>query len=429
MSELPTPRVKRQRSSDSSPLLVSQSKKPFKATMTPTPTPEESRHIELRDLMTKSLAQAAAQAQNLVRVSDAVEANKQAILNLDKENKARITENSREIEGLKVTFNQEATKSAARFNSMEKKVDDLSHLMKTSGSTTLDPAMQVEADHEKALLDMIEASKWCVTILGHGEQELTLDNLVSLLLSQGYSLEGKVKNHLIALVKLGAPLAKNQPYKLELDSPTTASSLVDQSRAKSRASNGQGTGLRFVRHFPQQYATAARQFRQLSSMIYESGGLAAIEYEGTTLTLRGKSREPGGEWIIIEGGEFRPLAVGRQFAPAEEGPAMVKARALLGRVLENGRKSSQAKALYLNTDAILGNLQQAKDYLGHLISAGLTQVKQDEKQEGSRYKYTLFYDSRENAIKALEHSKLQDTVTGMDRSTSWLTAVYAVVAL
>ena len=86
--------------------------------------------------------------------------------------------------------------------------------------------------------------------------------------------------------------------------------------------------MRFVRHFPQQYATAARQFRQLSSMIYESGGLAAIEYEGTTLTLRGKSREPGGEWIIIEGGEFRPLAVGRMFAPAEEGPAMVRARAL-----------------------------------------------------------------------------------------------------
>ena len=117
------------------------------------------------------------------------------------------------------------------------------------------------------------------------------------------------------------------------------------------------------------------------------------------------------------------------FAPAEERPAMVRARALLGKVLENGRTSTQAKALYLNTDAILGNLKQAKDFLGHLISAGLTEVKQDEKQEGSRYKYTLFYDSREEAIKALEHSKLQGTVTGMDRKTSWLTAVYAVVAL
>ena len=133
----------------------------------------------------------------------------------------------------------------------------------------MDPAAQLQAAHEKKLQAMIEDSNSCVTVLGHGEADLNMELLIRLLASHGYHLDGRASNKLFSLTRLGQPTGP-VPYKLTLDSPTTATALIEQSRFKSRSTSDRSTGLRFTRHFPQAYADAARKFRQMASLLYET---------------------------------------------------------------------------------------------------------------------------------------------------------------
>ena len=88
----------------------------------------------------------------------------------------------------------------------------------------------------------------------------------------------------------------------------------------------------------------------MASLLYYKRAHASVEYEGTTLTLKGKSMKQGGEWVIIPGCEFRPLVVGRQIAPENEDPALTRARTLLGSVLDNSKESPLAKTLNLHRE-------------------------------------------------------------------------------
>ena len=372
---------------------------------------EEERHNELKQTLTK--------------LSNAVHETKVEMVRIDGENKAMISANTRSIRGLEEAAKRKASLDDARFEAMEEKVDAITQLVKNGSTVSLDPAAQLQLAHEKKLQAMIEDSKSCVTVLGHGEADLNMEMLIRMLVSQGYHLDGRANNKLISLTRLGQPSGP-APYKLTLDSPTSATALIEQSRFKNRSTSDGNSGLRFTRHFPQAYADAARKFRQMASLLHEKGAYTAIEYEGTTLTLRGKSREQGGEWVIVGGGEFRPLAVGRQVAPEDEDPA--KARALLGAVLDNSKDSPLAKCLDLFTDEKLGDIDQAKALLGSLISEGQTKVSSAESRDSSKNKYTLLYDTREGALKALDHSKKKGTITNLNKDNSWLSATLPLVA-
>ena len=431
MSEPPTPAsLKRKKSSESSPSSSwdwskippkrETKKKKSSTTASSNMSKEEERHNELKQLIM-------AQGQTLTKLSNAVHENKVELVRIDGENKAMISANTRSIRGLEEAAKRKASLDDARFEAMEEKVDAITQLVKNGSTVSLDPAAQLQLAHEKKLQAMIEDSKSCVTVLGHGEADLNMETLIRMLVSQGYHLDGRANNKLISLTRLGQPSGP-APYKLTLDSPISATALIEQSRFKNRSTSDRSSGLRFTRHFPQAYADAARKFRQMSSLLYEKGAYSAIEYEGTTLTLRGKSREQGGEWVIVGGGEFRPLAVGRQVAPEDEDPAMSKARALLGAVLDNSKDSPLAKCLDLFTDEKLGDIDQAKALLGSLISEGLTKVSSAESRDSSKNKYTLLYDTREGALKALDHSKKKGTITNLNKDNSWLSATLPLVA-
>lgn len=360
-------------------------------------------------------------------VKDKVDTTNEKLDRIDTESKALIATNTYAIRGLEEAFKIKATSDDVRFNAMEEKVNKITDLIQNGNTLTLDPASKIEAAHEKLLQAMIGESKFCVTVLGHGEEELTLQKLAIKLADHDYHLDGKSSLKLVALQRLGNSTTQ-APYKLTLDSPTTANSLVEQSKLKSRASEGRASHIRFVRHFPQAYANASRDFRQMAALLYDSGVHASVEYEGTTLTLKGKSMQQGGEWVIVPGGEFRPLVVGRQVAPEGEDPALSTARTLLSSALDNRKSSPLALSLNLHTERILGELKDVVAYLGPTISQGLTAVRPNEGRKGSSVKYSLEYDTRDHAKKALEVSKNKEAITNLNKDKGFLSLLLPVVA-
>ena len=346
---------------------------------------------------------------------------------IDTENKALITLNTAAIRGLDDAFKSKASRDDDRFEAIEESVSQLTDLMQNGSTLTMDPASKIEAAHEKQLQQTINDSNFCVTVLGHGEEDLSLQKLTNLITQHGYHLDGKSQLKLVGLQRLGA-LTTQAPYRLTLDSPITATALVEQSKSKSRAANGNITHIRFVRHFPQAYANSSRDFRQMASLLYDKGAHASVEYEGTTLTLKGKSMQAGGEWVIVPGGEFRPLVVGRQVAPEFEDPALTRARNLLGDALDNGKDSPLAKSLNLHTELNLGEIPEVKTLLGPTISEGLIGVSPAAARRGSSAKYLLSYTSRDHAKKALEASKKKDTISDLGKEKSFLTLYLPVVA-
>ena len=68
-----------------------------------------------------------------------------------------------------------------------------------------------------------------------------------------------------------------------MDCEASADSLIEQSRERSRRhreskTNTPLTGIRFVKHYPQEYSQAAKNFRIMQSQVYDNDGLSAIEY-------------------------------------------------------------------------------------------------------------------------------------------------------
>ena len=156
--------------------------------------------------------------------------------------------------------------------------------------------------------------------------------------------------------------------------------------------------------------------------------MAAIEYEGTTLTLQAKSRAHGGQWLIMRGCEFRPLAVGRQVPQDTDSEGMTRARDLMDSVLDNRPSSPLARSLYLHTKTTLGTLDSLKLKIGASLSGGLLKVDLKEKL-ASKNTYTLLYSSRQEAMDALFLSRNRANLTdcNMDESTDWLTICVPII--
>ena len=361
---------------------------------------------------------------------------KKSVRAIDEDNKHRIAENTKGIKEIKEHQLKQDKAVDERFAGLESDLREIKGLCENGGLGTHMGGLHGyshETEHERDLAHMIVLSKSCVTLLGCKTPDLNIKSLCAYMTDGRcpFSLPGQPGKYILGVTRLGGA-SENPPYKIQLDCPATATSLIEQSRANSkrvREATGSSTlpaGPRFVQHFPQPYATKAREFRQQQAAVFERGGIAQIEYEGTTLILRVKSRAEGGEWLIMRGCEFRPMAVGRECPSEGESHGMTIARSLMDKVMDNRPDSPLAKSLILNTKKVLGSASVAKEYIGLTLSSGLTNLSELD-TKGANLKYILEYSSREEALTALRNSKVSDLITAMDRDSDYLQVCCPVI--
>ena len=348
-------------------------------------------------------------------------------------NKTRIEQNTRDIAEIRDDQLRYAKETDNRLRGVEEKVANLASLLE-GGAASLPPGCgkyNYETEHEKQLHALIEQAKSMVTVLGFEDPSPTAQTVAIALTKAGFHLPGPAARVIISACKLGNPTSNSAPLKVQLDSQGSAEMLIEQSRSKSRTLKDSGrdgsSGLRVVKHYPQPYAQAAKDFRQMAAQIFENGGLAHMEYEGNTLTLRGKSREIGGQWVIVRGCTFKPVAVGRPVPWDGETPEESSARVLLDKLVDNQRTSISARTLFFRTKEDLGTIKQMTKYLGNVLSEDLEKV--EPCKSTSRGKYTLVYASREAALAALHKSRhAKDLITSLDKDHDWLLPKLTVVS-
>ena len=351
---------------------------------------------------------------------------------IDKDNKSLIERNAKDIRDTRDNLARYATDTDKRLKGIEDKVSDLTSLLESGqGSLALSSGKyNHETEHEKNLAALIEEAKSIVTILGCKEPEVTSAKIAHLLTEAGYTIPSPATRTILGVTKLGNPASESPPLKVQLDSPASADMLLNQARTLARAHRDSGKEgpltLRVVKHYPQPYSMAAKDFRQMSSYIYDNGGLAQMEYEGTTLTLRGKSKEVGGQWVVVKGCSFKPAAVGREAPCDGETPEMSIARDLLDKLVDNHGTSNAARSLYYRTEEELSTLKDMSAHLGPVLSEDLTKVIPSKCP--SRGKYTLLYETRKAAVVALHKSNSKDLISGFDRDHESLALKVAVVA-
>ena len=338
---------------------------------------------------------------------------------IDKDNKTRIEQNTKDIKDMRVNQAKYAKDTDARLMGIENKVSNLANLLEGGAGSQplLSGKYNHETEHERQLAALIEEARSIVTILGCRDPEINGAKIAQLLTEAGYQLPGPVARTFLGVTKLGNPSAEAPPLKVQLDSPASAEKLLDQARTLARENRNSGKEgtleIRVVKHYPQPYSMAAKDFRQMSAYIYENGGLAHMEYEGTTLTLRGKSREAGGQWVIVKGCTFKPAAVGREVPCEGETPEMSTARVLLDKIVDNRGTSIAARSLFYKTEEELTTLKDVQNHLGPVLSEDL--VKVEPCKSITRGKYTLVYKTRKATVDALHRSKSKDLITGMDK--------------
>ena len=351
---------------------------------------------------------------------------------IDKDNKSLIERNARDIKDTRDNLARYATDTDKRLKGVEDKVSNLTSLLESGqGSLALSSGKyNHETEHEKNLAALIEEAKSIVTILGCKEPEVTSAKIAHLLTEAGYTIPSPATRTILGVTKLGNPASESPPLKVQLDSPASADMLLNQARTLARAHRDSGKEgpltLRVVKHYPQPYSMAAKDFRQMSSYIFDNGGLAQMEYEGTTLTLRGKSKEVGGQWVVVKGCSFKPAAVGREAPCDGETPEMSIARDLLDKLVDNHGTSNAARSLYYKTEEELSTLKDMSAHLGPVLSEDL--IKVIPSKCPSRGKYTLLYETRKAAVEALHRSNSKDLITGMDRDHESFALKVAVVA-
>ena len=356
---------------------------------------------------------------------------------MDKETKAMIEMNTRGLEDFKAYQIAQNNTVDARLSGVETEVAAIKGLIESGkfGSLEGEPrGYNHEVEHESNLKSMITKSNSCVTMLGAEDQEWTPKKVI-LAMTKSYPAHGIPEAAIFGAARIGSAANKHPPCKVEVSSPAIAESLIELSRVRARKHRSENTGdpmpegVRFVKHFPQAYAQVAKAYKTMQTEVFNNGGLAAIVYEGTTLTLQAKSKAPGGQWLIMRGCEFRLLAVGRQVPQDSDTDGMANARALLDSVLDNRPNSVQARSLHLNTKMTLGTLTIIKAKIGASLSEGL--LKGDLKEKlSTKNIYTLTYSTREEAIKALQTSRKLSELTdcSMVDGSDWLTHVVPVCA-
>ena len=385
----------------------------------------------MQDALTKILEQGNAAAADRAEFKTSIE-------RMDKETKALVAENARGLKEFKDRQSEQNLVVDSRLAGLDASVASIRDMLESGnlGSLESQPrAYNHEVAHECKLNAQIKESKSCVTMLGAKDPEMDIPKL--LLAMNGCSIKspGAGKESFVAISRLGSANSTDPPYRIVMDSEASAESLIEQSREKARihrASNNNTplTGIRFVKNYPQEYAQASKDFRSMQSLVYDRGGLAAIEYEGTTLTLKAKSRQPGGQWIIMRGCEYRPAAVGRAVPQEDELEGTTHARNLVDLVLDNRPSSSLAKSLYLHTKTTLGTIDLVKTKFGTVLSTGLSSTRiEHARAYGDKLVYACTYNTREAAVTALQQSRnfARLTDSTMTEGEDWLTLALTVV--
>ena len=386
----------------------------------------------MQDVLNKILEQGNAASADRAKFQTSIE-------RMEKETKALVAENARGLKEFKEKQSEQTQVFDPRLSGLDATVTMLVDKLKSANLGSLEGQPRDynhEVAHECKLLASIKESNSCVTMLGAKDPNMDVEKLLTAMNGCSIKSPRAGKESFRSISRLGAATSTDPPYKIVMDSEASAESLIEQSRERARLhratnSSTPPTGIRFVKNYPQEYAQASKDFRSMQAQVYDRGGLAAIEYEGTTLTLKAKSRLPGGQWIIMRGCEYRPAAVGRAVPQDNELECTVQARALVDQVLDNRPNSPLAKSLFLHTKTTLGTIDLAKTKLGSVLSAGLTSIKKVEqaRANGDKLVYACTYITREAALTALQQSRnlAKLTDSNMADGEDWFTLAITVV--
>ena len=386
---------------------------------------------DMQDALLKILEQGNAASADRAKFQTSIE-------RMEKETKALVAENARGLKEFKDRQSEQNLVFDSRLSGLDASVASIRDMLESGnlGSLGGQPrAYNHEVAHECKLNALIKESNSCVTMLGAKDPNMDVEKLLTAMNGCSIKSPGAGKESFLSISRLGAANSTDPPHRIMMDSEASAESLIEQSRERARlhrATNSSTplTGIRFVKNYPQEYAQASKDFRSMQSQVYDHGGLAAIEYEGTTLTLKAKSRQPGGQWIIMRGCEYRPAAVGRAVPQEEELEGTTHARTLVDQVLDNRPSSLLAKSLYLHTKTTLGTIDLVKAKFGTVLSTGLSSTRiEHARAYGDKLVYTCTYNTREAAVTALQQSRnfARLTDSTMTEGEDWLTLALTVV--
>ena len=265
--------------------------------------------------------------------------------------------------------------------------------------------------HEAYLLQQIEESNRCVTVLGVGKPQLSATELLQLLSANKLAERGEVT--VLAVQRLGSPKSPNPAFKMELQSPAMVTTVIDNSRAQNAVGN---TDIRCVRYFPSDYAERAREMKAVQTSSWSAGLHSQIYFEGTTMCLKVKAKDSK-RWMLYpsEFATFRPSTVMPALSEKDESEETTAARNSMLSLLDiketNGKLTPhdlQAKSLIYTSKKSYLDEKGDKEMFPKEIVDKIQSRKNKDRDDvpGASYDTRLVFESRKAAKEALEASRL-----------------------
>ena len=320
--------------------------------------------------------------------------------------------------------------SDARINTLDKKLAifqgnvesefrSLKQLVESGPAAPLSKSnLSYDELHERELQGLINEAKSMVTVVNTQKVSLTTKEMAALLTLQGFLTKGDSKS-LLSVARMGAPRSLNSPYRLKMDSPSSAQELLEKSRSDPRDSS-EGNLVKIFPYCPAPYAAKQREFRDMAAMLASEGYLTRVDFEGTTMVLKAKARAEGGHWCIVRGGSFRPLTTGRETATENEDPGVAAAREKLSRLFTPEGLQPLAHSLTLMTKDKLADENAIFKKLGAKAKEFYVSYKELPTAVGNRNHYRIFFKNRDNARSILSASQEKDSVEVNLDSTDFL---------
>ena len=265
--------------------------------------------------------------------------------------------------------------------------------------------------HEAYLLQQIEESNRCVTVLGAGKPQLSVTELLQLLSANKLAERGEVT--VLAVQRLGSPKSPNPAFKAELQSSAMVTTVIDNSRTQNAVSN---TEIRCVRYFPSEYAERAREMKAIQTSSWSAGLHSQIYFEGTTMCLKVKAKDSK-RWMLYpsEFAKFRPSTVMPALCEKDESEETRAARKSMLSLLDinetNGKltpQDLQTKSLTYTSKSSYLDVKGDKEILPKELVDMIQSHENKDRDDapGATYVTRLVFESRKAAKEALEVSRL-----------------------
>ena len=302
---------------------------------------------------------------------------------------------------------------------VESELKSLKQLVECGSAVPLSKSnLSYDELHERELQGLINEAKSMVTVVNTQKVSLSTKEMAALLILQGLLTKGDSKS-LLSVVRMGAPRSLNAPYRLKLDSPSSAQELLEKSRSDPRDSS-EGNLVKIFPYCPAPYAAKQREFRDMASMLASEGYMTRVDFEGSTMVLKAKARTGEGLWCIVRGGSFRPPTTGRETATEDENPEVSSAREKLARLFTPEGPQPLAHSLTLMTKDKLADDPAILKKLGAKAKEFYVSYKELPTAGGNRNHYRIFFKSRDNARSVLSASQEKDNVEFNLDSTDFL---------